>query len=70
MIQVNPNNRPTCDDILTNASVVKRLDYTKNLTFNEKSDLLKTIKVPKNIKEINKQLPKRGYDTDKYVFSI
>jgi len=45
-----------------NPSVLKRLDYTKNLGTNEKAQLLSTIKVPRNLNEINKQLPKKkGY---------
>jgi len=58
LLQVNPNNRPNCDAILANPFVVKRLDYTKNLSNNEKADLLRTIKLPRNISDINKQLPK------------
>jgi hypothetical protein len=44
---------------------VKRLDFTKNLSNNEKADLLRTIKLPRNISDINKQLPKgKGYDQE------
>lgn len=59
LLQVKPLNRPNCDEILSNPSVLKRLDYTKNLGMNEKAQLLQTIKVPRNISDINKQLPKR-----------
>jgi len=39
------------------------MDYTKNLGMNEKAQLLGTIKVPRNISDINNQLPKKkGYD--------
>lgn len=63
---MNPNHRPNCEQILTNPSVVKRLDFTKNLNNNEKADLLRTIKLPRNISDINKQLPKgKGYDPEK-----
>ncbi len=66
MLQVKPTHRPNCDEILSNSSVLKRLDYTKNLGLNEKAHLLKTIKVPKNISDINKQLPKRkGYNDER-----
>ncbi len=66
MLQINPSSRPNCEQILISPSVVKRLDYTKNLSNNEKADLLKTIKLPKNIKDINKQLPKKkGYENEK-----
>jgi len=48
---------------LSNPSIIKRMDYTKNLGMNEKAHLLSTIKVPRNMNEINKQLPGRmGYD--------
>ncbi len=67
LLQVNPNHRPNCDQILTHPSVVKRLDYTKNLSCNEKASLLQTIKLPKNINDINKQLPKgKGYDSGNF----
>ena len=66
LLQVNPLNRPNCDQILSNSSVIKRLDYTKNLGINDKAQLLSTIKVPRNLNEINKQLPKKkGYESEK-----
>ena len=63
LLQVKPSSRPNCDEILSNPSIIKRMDYTKNLGMNEKAQLLSTIKVPKNMKDINSQLPKKhGYD--------
>lgn len=63
LLQVQTNKRLNCDEILSHPSIIKRMDFTKNLGMNEKAMLLSTIKVPKNISDINKQLPKaRKYE--------
>jgi NIMA (never in mitosis gene a)-related kinase len=61
LLQVNPSNRPDCDTILSNEIVQRKLQTMKkpmNIDVGEKPQLLCTIKLPKNMNEINKNLPK------------
>jgi NIMA (never in mitosis gene a)-related kinase len=61
LLQVNPSNRPDCDTILSNEIVKKRLQTLKkplSTDVGEKPQLLCTIKLPRNMNEINKNLPK------------
>ena len=57
ILQVNPNNRPNCDQVLNNPLVVKRMDIGKNLG-KAQVNLIGTIKMPRNLSEINQKLPK------------
>lgn len=64
MLQVNPALRPDVFKLLMNPLIIKKIDYS-TLSNQEKESLnmLNTIKVPKNLKEINQQLPKqKNYD--------
>lgn len=64
MLQVNPSLRPDVFKLLMNPLIIKKIDYS-TLSNQEKDHLnmLNTIKVPKNLKEINQQLPKqKNYD--------
>ena len=54
LLQINPRNRPTCSEILNNPIVEKRLN--KNLVF-ESITLMKTMRFPINLYEVNKILP-------------
>lgn len=63
LLQKNPVNRPNCDIILSNQIILKRMDYNKNIGYGGSNQLLNTIKLPRNINEINQKLPK----TKKYV---
>ncbi len=49
--------------ILSNPIILKRMDYNKNFGYGGNNQLLNTIKLPRNINEINQKLPK----TKKYV---
>jgi NIMA (never in mitosis gene a)-related kinase len=60
ILQVNPNNRPNCDQVLNNPLVVKRLDFGKNAG-KAQVNLIGTIKMPRNMNEINKIIPKGQY---------
>ena len=73
LIQVNSNNRPTCDGILNNNLVKKRIDYFNSMTTSNDNDnenevdekeqsLLKTIHIPKNLLYLSNQLPKPNYN--------
>ena len=68
LLQVNPNKRPSCEEILNYPVVQKRIDYFKSLS-NEGNDdnsedkfLLKTIHMPKNLLFLSDKLPKPNYD--------
>ena len=61
LLQVNPKNRPSCDQILHLPSVEEHLtdEQTREISMN----LLNTIKIPRgNIRQLNSQLPKKNYD--------
>jgi NIMA (never in mitosis gene a)-related kinase len=63
LLQVNPMNRPTCDMLLGNPIIGKRIDYNKSGVYGAQAQLLGTIKLPRNMSDINQKLPK----TKKYV---
>ena len=71
LIQVNPEKRPSCDDILKNDIIVKKIEYLKNINKNifEENDedqfLLKTIYIPKCLTFLSNQLPKPNYNKKK-----
>jgi NIMA (never in mitosis gene a)-related kinase len=61
LLQVNPSNRPDCDAILSHEIIIKKLQTIKKpipSEAGEKPQLLCTIKLPRNMSEINKNLPK------------
>jgi NIMA (never in mitosis gene a)-related kinase len=59
LLQVNPSNRPDCDMILAHDIIQRKfLSMKKNVETGEKPQLLCTIKLPRNMNEINKNLPK------------
>jgi NIMA (never in mitosis gene a)-related kinase len=71
LIQVNSNNRPTCNAILNNELVKKRIEYFNSIITNdneididekEEQLLLKTIHIPKNLLYLSNQLPKPNYN--------
>ena len=67
LLQVESAIRPTCDQIMAMEQVKKRLGTTKNLPMDntgdlyEQMNLLNTIKLPKNLANITKDLPKSNY---------
>ena len=67
LLQVNSDNRPSCDRILKNVSVKKRIEYFNSFDNNDNEDnddqlLLRTIKIPKNLLFLSDKLPKPNYD--------
>ncbi len=66
LLQVNSDNRPSCDRILKNVIVKKRIEYfnsfNKTDVDNEDQNLLRTIKIPKNLLFLSDKLPKPNYD--------
>lgn len=65
LIQVNPESRPTCDDILKHEVIQKRIEYFKayaNDDATEDQALLQTIRIPKNLLFLSDKLPRPNYD--------
>ena len=74
LMKVNSNKRPTCNDILNNVYVKKRIEFFKTINnkendqdngiIDEKEEqaLLKTIRIPKNLLFLGNQLPKPNYE--------
>ena len=64
LLQVSPEKRPSCADILKNPIILKRIEYFKNYSGEDNSEdqaLLKTILVPKNLLVLSEKLPKPNY---------
>jgi len=64
LIQINTDSRPSCDEILRNPIIQKRIEYFKSFTGeqeNEDKALLKTIRIPKNLLFLSDKLPKPNY---------
>ena len=68
LIQVDPNNRPSCDELLNNPIIRKRIEYFKVFAGDEDNEdlaLLKTINIPKNLLFLTDKLPQPNYDKKK-----
>lgn len=65
MLQTNPSRRPTTDELLRNEILLKKitefgfLKKAENKPKTQPMNLLGTIKLPRNINEINQRLPKK-----------
>ena len=62
-LQVNPNSRPTCDQLATDIANFVNNEKDKEIIKPEerKAALLQTIKLPKNMKLLQEKLPKANY---------
>ena len=72
LFSINPKDRPSCDEILKNKIVVKRMEFLKSSGINndnvdlismDENALLRTIRLPKNLLFLSNKLPKANYDT-------
>ena len=65
LLQVNPEFRPSCEQILKSSFVNKRVEFFKSFSneddFEDKV-LLQTIKVPKNLVFLGDKLPPKNYE--------
>ena len=70
---VDPEERPSCDDLLKNPIIMKRIEFfeenqnvhnNSDITINTKDEmeLLKTIKISKNLLFLSGRLPKANYE--------
>lgn len=64
MLQTNPARRPSCEDLLKHDIILRRTNPNKeivenNVRMEQPLQLLGTIKLPKNLNEINQKLPKK-----------
>ena len=64
LLQVNPEKRPSCSEILKNPIIQRRIEFFKNYSGDDCSEdqaLLKTILVPNNLGVLSDKLPKPNY---------
>ena len=70
MLKVSPNERPSCAQILKHPLVLKRIEFFQasanfeNIDIDnmDEGELLKTIRIPKNILFLTDKLPEANYD--------
>jgi NIMA (never in mitosis gene a)-related kinase len=66
LIQVDPLKRPSCEQILNNRIIQKRIEYFKSFSgvddISEDKALLQTINIPKNLLFLGDKLPKPNYN--------
>ena len=77
LLQVKPEKRPSCSEILQNPIIIKRIEFFKSYAGEDVSEdqaLLKTIIFPKNLLVLPEKLPKPNYGnksvSDKKLNSI
>ena len=81
MIQIEVGARPSCDELLNMPIIKKRIDFfnnknNQNEIKDENNDptnnkeLLKTIRVPKNISNLSRNLPKPNYISNSFDLDI
>lgn len=66
LIQVDPNKRPSCEEILKMSVIQKRIEYFKSFSGEDATEdqaLLKTINIPKNLIFLSDKLPQPHYET-------
>lgn len=66
MLKKDPNDRPSCEILLNNAIIKKRINcidifLPSKVEPKGQVDMIKTIKIPRNLKDLNKALPKKKY---------
>ena len=65
LIQVSPNDRPSCERILKHPIIQNRIEYFKAYANDEVSEdqaLLQTIRIPKNLLFLSDKLPRPNYE--------
>ena len=77
LFKVDPNERPSCDEILQNPIIIKRMEFLNSNTGDgndlkhmDENTLLKTIRIPKNILFLSNKLPKANYESPTVPINI
>ena len=77
LFNVNPKERPSCDELLKNSIIKNKIEFfEENNKFNddinniEESELLKTIKISKNLLFLSGRLPKANYNNENEANNI
>ena len=71
---VNPRNRPSSSELLENPIIKhKMIELGMNTNIKKKDDekarLMKTIKIPMNLSQINNELPQKKYEKEKMLLN-
>ena len=74
ILVVNPKNRPSSSELLENPIIKRKilelgLDKNNKKTNEEKARLMKTIKIPMNMSQINNELPQKKYEKEKMLLN-
>ena len=74
---VNPKERPSCDELLKNSIIKNKIEFFEennkfndDINNNEESELLKTIKISKNLLFLSGRLPKANYNNENEANNI
>ena len=77
LFNVNPKERPSCDELLKNSIIKNKIEFFEennkfndNINNNEESELLKTIKISKNLLFLSGRLPKANYNNENEANNI
>ena len=65
MLKVDPQNRPSCEDLLLNPILSHYLENIESPEPMAQNELLSTIKIPKQINALTKSLPASNYGSQK-----
>ena len=73
----NPKERPSCDELLKNSIIKNKIEFFEennkfkdDINNNEESELLKTIKISKNLLFLSGRLPKANYNNENEANNI
>ena len=77
LFNVNPKERPSCDELLKNSIIKNKIEFFEennkfndDINNNEESELLKTIKISKNLLFLSGRLPKANYNNENEANNI
>ena len=76
ILVVNPKNRPSSKELLENPIIRKKMEElgftskeTNKKKTGEKAKLMKTIKIPVNMSQINRELPQKKYEKNEMLLN-
>ena len=77
LFNLNPKERPSCDELLKNSIIKNKIEFFEennkfndDINNNEESELLKTIKISKNLLFLSGRLPKANYNNENEANNI